>query len=170
MRRKVLTALALALCLAAGVPGTGCAAATKVADLKPEVIGGGEEELQSGEIGGSEEAELQLGETGGSEDLIRPCYRNTAHISAGLRIKGSTAWVNADVTAKKTYHICVTMRLQRKVSGKWRNVRSWIRYSDNGVLDMTESYNLTKHSSYRTYAIFEVAGEKLTLSSSTYKY
>ena len=116
-------------------------------------------------------SQLQPGVIGGGAGVAQPYYVNTARISAGLKIDGSTAYCNADVTAKNTnYKICVTMYLQRLESNSWKNVCSWMEFSSNGFKNMTHSYTLTKHGTYRTYAIFEVGGETLTYTSSSSTY
>ena len=146
MKRRVLMALALVICLITSIPSVSYAAtgAGSSIGLQPGVIG--------------------------DAGTAQPYYVNTSYISAGLRIEGSTAYVRANVTAKKACDISVTAKLQRKENGSWKTICSFVEYSSNGVKDMTHSYTLSKRGTYRTYAIFNVGGEVLTISSSSKTY
>lgn len=113
-----------------------------------------------------------LGEGGGSKtvqigggDTVDPQYVNTLTITADLSIKGSTAYVVASVTAKRVCHVSVVMRLQHKENGEWKTKKSWVAASDRGYKDMEKTYDLTQRGQYRTYALFDVAGEELSYKS-----
>ena len=144
MKSRILMALTLVICMLVSIPSVSYAAAESGAVLQPGLIGG--------------------------SGTAQPNYVNASYISAGLRIEGNVAYVNADVTAKKTCDISVTARLQRKENGSWKTICSYIEYSSNGMKNMTHAYTLTTRGTYRTYAIFNVGGEELTLASSSKTY
>lgn len=106
----------------------------------------------------------------GGEEGIDPQYINTATISADLSISGSTAHVYAKATAKRVCHVSVVMRLQYKDGDTWTTKKSWIAASDSGYKVLSEDTTLTQRGLYRTYASFDVAGEKLTYTSSYQRY
>lgn len=106
----------------------------------------------------------------GGSGTIQPHYVNTANISSDLKIEGSTAYCNAYVAAKRSCHITVTMRLQRKDGSSWFTVVSWVEAKDGIVKDMTKSFTLTKRGTYRVQANFDVAGEQLTYNSASKTY
>lgn len=106
----------------------------------------------------------------GGEEGIDPQYVNTSTITADISISGSTAHVHASVIAKKVCHVSVVMRLQYKDGNSWVTKRSWVAASDSGYKIMSENAPLSQRGLYRTYAIFDVAGEKLTYTSSAQRY
>lgn len=106
----------------------------------------------------------------GGDNMISPQYINTATITADLSIKGNTAYVHASAAAKRVCHVNVIMRLQYKDGNTWTTKKSWIESSDSGFKSLEKSTTLTKRGVYRTYAIFDVAGEKLTYTSVTQRY
>lgn len=106
----------------------------------------------------------------GGGDTVDPQYVNTATISASISISGSTAHVHAKVTAKKVCHVSVVMRLQRKEGNTWTTKRSWVAGSNNGYKIMSEDAALSQRGQYRTYAVFNVAGEETTYASTPQTY
>ena len=106
----------------------------------------------------------------GGGDGIVPQYVNAAAITADLSIKGNNAHVYASAIAKKVCHITVTMRLQRKENGVWKTKVSWVESSNTGDKTLGKDYTLTQRGTYRTYAVFDVAGEQLTYKSVTQEY
>ena len=102
---------------------------------------------------------------------IQPYYINTANLSAGLKITGSTAYCYTEVFAKKTCFINVVMRLQRKEGSSWHTVSSWIESSANaGGKVVSKSFGLSTRGTYRVYAICTVGGEEVTCTSNTATY
>lgn len=146
MKRRILMALTLVVCLIACIPSVSYAATR-----------------------GGSSIGMQPGMTGDS-GVAQPYFVNASYISAGLKIEGSTAYVKANVTAKRKCDVSVTARLQRKVNGSWKTVCSFLQNSSTGVVNMTQSYPLSQRGTYRTYAIFNVAGEELTATSSSKTY
>lgn len=104
------------------------------------------------------------------EEGIDPQYVNTANITADLVIKGNNAHAYASAVAKKVCRVTVTMRLQRKEDGVWKTKVSWVGSSTSGSKTMGEDFTLTQRGTYRTYAIFDVAGENLTYISTSRVY
>ncbi len=104
------------------------------------------------------------------EEGIDPQYVNTINITADLVIKGNNAHAYASAVAKKVCRVTVTMRLQRKEDGVWKTKVSWVGSSTSGSKTMGEDFTLTQRGTYRTYAIFDVAGENLTYISSSQVY
>lgn len=104
------------------------------------------------------------------EEGIDPQYVNTANITADLVIKGNNAHAYASAVAKRVCRVTVTMRLQRKEDGAWKTKVSWVGSSTSGSKTMGEDFTLTQRGTYRTYAIFDVAGENLTYISSSQVY
>ena len=104
----------------------------------------------------------------GGSKTAQPYYENTTHLVSELKIDGSTAYCNAEVTAKKVCYINVVMRLQRQEGSSWHTVASCS--STNGTKSMTKSFTLSTRGTYRVYAIFNVGGEELTYTSLTRKY
>lgn len=102
---------------------------------------------------------------------IQPYYVNTANISAGIRIEGSTAYCYTEVVAKKACFITAIMRLQRKEGGSWRTVCSWIESVENaGGKNLYKSHSLSTRGTYRVYAVCTVGGEEVTCGSNTATY
>lgn len=101
----------------------------------------------------------------GGEEGIDPQYINTLTINADLSIKGSTAYVVASAAAKRVCTVTVVMRLQHKENGSWVTKKSWVTSSSNGFLAIEKTATLTKRGEYRTYALFDVAGEDLSYKS-----
>lgn len=106
----------------------------------------------------------------GGEEGIDPQYVNAATITADISISGNTAHVFASTYAKKVCHVNIVMRLQYKNGNTWTTKKSWVASSNNGYKVMNESATLSQRGLYRTYAIFDVAGEKLTYTSSAQRY
>lgn len=106
----------------------------------------------------------------GGEEGIDPQYVNTATISADISISGSTAHVYASAVAKRVCHVSVVARLQYKDGNTWVTKRSWVQASNDGHKIVSESAPLSQRGLYRTYAVFDVAGEKLTYTSSAQRY
>lgn len=106
----------------------------------------------------------------GGGDTVDPQYVNAATINASIAISGSTACVYAKVSAKKVCHISVVMRLQRKEGNTWTTKRSWVAGSDTGYKVMSEDAALSQRGQYRTYAVFNVAGEEITYASTPKTY
>lgn len=106
----------------------------------------------------------------GGEEGIDPQYVNTASITADISISGNTANVFASAVAKRVCHVSVVMRLQYKDGDTWTTKKSWIAASDSGHKTVSENTTLTQRGLYRTYASFDVAGEKLTYTSSYQRY
>lgn len=106
----------------------------------------------------------------GGGDAVDPQYINAATLNARITISGSTAHVYAKVSAKKVCHISVVMRLQYKDGNTWTTKRSWVAGSDTGYKVMSESAALSQRGQYRTYAIFNVAGEEITYASTPQTY
>lgn len=104
------------------------------------------------------------------EEGIDPQYVNTINITADLVIKGNNAHAYASAVAKRVCRVTVTMRLQRKEDGAWKTKVSWVGSSTSGSKTMGEDFTLTQRGTYRTYAIFDVAGENLTYISSSQVY
>lgn len=117
------------------------------------------EKIEDGEI-------VQIG--GGN--TVDPQYINTATMSASVKITGSNAHVTASVSAKKVCHISVVMRLQYKDGNTWTTKRSWVAGSDTGYKVMSQDAAISQRGQYRTYAIFNVAGEELTYASTPKTY
>lgn len=113
--------------------------------------------------------EAQRAAVGGG-GTVDPQYVNTATITADLVIKGSNAHVYASAIAKRVCHVSVIMRLQRKEGNSWVTKVSWIAASDEGHKTLGRDYTLTQRGTYRTYAVFDVAGEQLTYKSVTQVY
>lgn len=147
MKRRILMSLILVAAMAI-IPVSNSQAKAKVL-----------EQIEDGAI-------VQVG--GG--DTADPQYVNTATISASIAISGSTAHVYAKVSAKKVCHISVVMRLQYKDGNTWTTKRSWVAGSDTGYKVMSESAALSQRGQYRTYAIFNVAGEETTYASTPQTY
>ncbi|MFG6383546.1 MAG: hypothetical protein K1V96_04720 [Lachnospiraceae bacterium] len=101
---------------------------------------------------------------------MQPYFINASNISAGLIIDGNIAYCNGDVTAKKKCSVSIVMRLQRKEGNSWHTVSSWITSSNTGYKTITRSFTLTTRGSYRTYCLFDVAGEELDCASVTKTY
>lgn len=101
---------------------------------------------------------------------MQPYFINASNISALFRIDGNTAYCGAEVTAKKKCSISVVMRLQRKEGDSWYTVCSWVASSNTGYKTITRSFTLTTRGSYRTYCLFDVAGEELDCASVTKTY
>ena len=112
---------------------------------------------------------VQAAQAAGGE-LVQPRYVNTAAIAADLVISGSTAHCLADVTAKRTCHINVKMRLQRKDGSSWSTVCSWVGAADGVTKTLSQTFSLSTRGSYRVNAEFNVGGEVLTYNSSTKTY
>ncbi len=106
----------------------------------------------------------------GGEEGIDPQYVNTVSITADISISGNTAKVFASAVAKRVCHVSVVMRLQYKDGDTWTTKKSWVAASDSGHKALSESTTLTQRGLYRTYASFDVAGEKLTYTSSYQRY
>lgn len=106
----------------------------------------------------------------GGEEGIDPQYVNTASITADISISGSTAHVYASAFAKRVCHVSVVARLQYKDGNSWVTKRSWVQSSNDGHKVVSESAPLSQRGLYRTYAVFDVAGEKLTYASSAQRY
>lgn len=147
MKRRVLMSLILVAAMMI-IPVSNSQAKVKVL-----------EKIEDGEI-------VQIG--GGN--TVDPQYVNTATISASVKITGSNAHVTADVTAKRVCHVSVVMRLQYKDGNTWTTKRSWVAGSNNGYKFMSEDAALSQRGQYRTYAIFNVAGEETTYASTPKTY
>ncbi len=106
----------------------------------------------------------------GGEAGIDPQYVNAARITADLVISGNNAHVYASAIAKRVCRVTVTMRLQRKEGTSWVTKVSWVGSSTTGSRTMGEDHTLTQRGTYRTYAIFDVDGEKLTYKSTSRVY
>lgn len=118
----------------------------------------------------NEDAMAQTNTVVGDEG-IQPYYVNTANISAGIRIEGSTAYCFTEVVAKKACFINVVMRLQRKEGSSWHTVSSWIESAANaGGKSLYKSFSLSTRGTYRVYAICTVGGEEVTCGSNTATY
>lgn len=101
----------------------------------------------------------------GGGGTVDPQYVNTLRITADISIEGKTAYCYARVTAKKVCTVIVTMRLQHKEGGEWVTKSSWVSSSNKGFKTMSESFTLSQRGDYRTYALFDVAGEQLSYKS-----
>ncbi|TGY96918.1 hypothetical protein E5329_07945 [Petralouisia muris] len=118
----------------------------------------------------NEDAVAHANAVGGVEG-IQPYYVNTANVSAGIRIEGSTAYCYTEVVAKKACFINVIMRLQRKEGSSWHTVSSWIESAANaGGKSLYKSFSLSTKGTYRVYAICTVGGEEVTCASNTTTY
>ena len=105
-----------------------------------------------------------------SGELVQPRYVNTSSINADLVISGSTAHCYANATAKRSCHIKVKMRLQRKDGSSWSTVCSWVGAADGVTKTLDKTFSLSTRGSYRVNAEFNVGGEVLTYTSSTKTY
>ena len=105
-----------------------------------------------------------------SGELVQPRYVNTSSINADLVISGSTAHCYANATAKRSCHINVKMRLQRKDGSSWSTVCSWVGAADGVTKTLDKTFSLSTRGSYRVNAEFNVGGEVLTYNSSTKTY
>ena len=112
---------------------------------------------------------VQAAQTTGGE-LVQPRYVNTATINADLVISGNTASCYASATAKRSCHINVKMRLQRKDGSSWSTVCSWVGSADSVIKTLSQTFSLSTRGSYRVNAEFNVGGEVLTYNSSTKTY
>jgi len=105
-------------------------------------------------------------------DVVQPRYVNTANIAASLKIEGSTAYAFSTVTAKKSCHITVAMKLQRYAGANWgwATVKTWNASVDGPNKMMEKSYALTTRGTYRVSADFNVGGEALNYTSTSKYY
>lgn len=117
----------------------------------------------------NEEAAAHASAVGGAGG-IQPYYVNTANISAGIKISGSTANCYTEVVAKSTCFINVIMRLQRKDGNTWYTISSWVSSSTSGVKYLDRSFALSTRGTYRVYAVCTVGGEEVTCASNTATY
>lgn len=107
-----------------------------------------------------------------ADNPVSPRYVDLQKVEATLTIS-STGMAKATciASAKSKSDIDVTVYLQKKVGTKWINVDSW-SISQKGVLKASVSGNcqVEKGSTYRSYAVAYVNGEKGTGTSSTKTY
>jgi len=142
MKRKLLMIMALAGMLAAFPSGSALAAAPV------------------------QQAQVRTG------DEIQPRYTNTINISSSLKIEGSTAYAFSTVTAKKSCHITVEMKLQRYAGSNWgwATVKTWNASLDGITKMMEKSYALSTRGTYRVSTNFNVGGEPLNYTSTSKTY
>ena len=61
----------------------------------------------------------------GQNGLISPMYTSISDISASLAISDDTASCSAYVSTKTSCHISLEVRLQQKINGTWRTIKTW---------------------------------------------
>lgn len=105
-----------------------------------------------------------------SGEVVQPRYVNTINISANLVITGNTAHCYADATAKKSCHISIVMRLQRKDGSSWNTICSWVGSADSVTKSLDQTFSLSTHGTYRVHAEFNVGGEAISCNSPTKTY
>lgn len=77
-------------------------------------------------------------------------YNNIYKISSSLTRSGSNAVVSSSVRGQSgVTKTSVTSTLQRKVSGKWVNVKSWTDTQNKILSSLNKTNSITKGYSYR---------------------
>ena len=93
-----------------------------------------------------------------------------------LGISGATAEIKVHVKGSvSTKKISLTAKLQRKVDGKWKDVKTWEKHSNTLLLTFSETYPLSSKGSYRvqatvTYYQKDNTTETKTTNSATKTY
>ena len=114
-------------------------------------------------------------ETRGVQETIVQSLIGTRQL-AGLTISGKfaeiTAYASGQGDIKK---ISMTVKLQKKVDGKWKDVKTWEKTTNALSLNFAETYSLSSKGSYRvhvavTYCLKDNTTETKTTNSATKTY
>lgn len=103
-------------------------------------------------------------------EIIEPYYTNISNVSVTTKINAGNASSNVEIYAESIMAISVKLRLEKYTNGYWNTVRSWSTSKSGIKLLFSRNCNVTKGYKYRTVAVIDCGGEKVTKYSSSISY
>lgn len=103
-------------------------------------------------------------------EIIKPYYTNISNVSVTTKINAGNASSNVKIYADSIMAISVKLRLEKYTNGYWNTVRSWSTSKSGTKLLFSRNCNVTKGYKYRTVAVIDCGGEKVTKYSNSVSY
>lgn len=114
-------------------------------------------------------------ETRGVQETIVQSLIGTRQL-ASLTISGKSAEITVYASGQGDIKkISMTVKLQKKVDGKWKDVKTWEKTTNALSLNFAETYSLSSKGSYRVhvaviYCLKDNTAETKTTNSATKTY
>lgn len=100
-----------------------------------------------------------------NDDEITYRYQVISNLSAGLHISGINAHCAADITAKYSTALSITMELQKLSSGSYSTVKTWSDSKTGTSLDIEGTRLINVLSTYRLKTTFTAGNETVVVYS-----
>ena len=118
----------------------------------------------------AQDVERDIGACVQKVKIIEPYYTNISNVSVMTKINAGNASSNVEIYSNSIMTISVKLRLEKYTNGYWNTVRSWSTSKRGIKLLFSRNCNVTKGYKYRTVAVVNCGGEKVTKYSNSVSY